>query len=69
MKRWVDLMAQHTTGPIVKYNDVFFEWLRIQILMVDGYAYVVLDFHGDLDLALPKGSQWGDIGKKDILFI
>jgi hypothetical protein len=23
------------------------------------------DFHGDPDLALPEGSQWGDIGKND----
>jgi hypothetical protein len=69
MKRWVDLMARHVVGPIVKYNDVFFDWLRAQMLMVDDYAYVALDFRGDPDLALPKGSQWGDIGKKEILFI
>jgi hypothetical protein len=69
MKRWVDLMARHVTGPIIKYNDVFFDWLRTQMLMVDDYAYVRLDFHGDPDLVLPEGSQWGDIGKKDILFL
>jgi hypothetical protein len=69
MKRWVDLMARHAAGPIVRYNDVFFDWLRTQMLMVDDYAYVGLDFRGDPDLALPEGSQWGDIGKKDILFI
>jgi hypothetical protein len=69
MKRWVDLMARHAAGPIVRYNDVFFDWLRTQMLMVDDYAYVGLDFHGDPDLALPEGSQWGDIGKKEILFI
>jgi hypothetical protein len=28
MKRWGNLMAWHVTGPIVKYNDVFFDWLR-----------------------------------------
>jgi hypothetical protein len=44
MKRWVDLMARHATGPIVKYNDVFFDWLRTQMLMVDDYAYVGIDF-------------------------
>jgi hypothetical protein len=39
------------------------------MLMVDDYAYVRIDFRGDLDLALLEGSQWGDIGKKEILFI
>jgi hypothetical protein len=33
-------MAQHVTSPIIKYNDVFFNWLRTQMLMVDDYAYV-----------------------------
>jgi hypothetical protein len=37
--------------------------------MVEYYAYAELDFHGDPDLALPDGSQWEDIGKKEILFI
>jgi hypothetical protein len=69
MKRSVDLMARHPTSLIVKYNDVFFEWLRNQMLMVNDYTYIVLDFHGDPDLALPECSQWRDIGKKEVLFI
>jgi hypothetical protein len=68
MKRWVDLMA-HVADPIVKYNDVFFDWLRTQMLMVDDYAYVGMDFRGYPDLVLPEGSQWGDTGEKDVLFI
>jgi hypothetical protein len=39
------------------------------MLMVDNYAYAELDFRGDPDLALLEGSQWGDIGKKENLFI
>ena len=31
------------------------------MLMVDDYAYVGLDLCGDSDLALPEGSQWGDV--------
>jgi hypothetical protein len=31
-------MARHVAGPIVKYNDVFFDWLRPQLLMIDDYA-------------------------------
>jgi hypothetical protein len=37
-------MARHVAGPIIKYNDIFFDWLRPQMLMVDDYAYVGLDF-------------------------
>jgi hypothetical protein len=69
MKRWVDLMAQHATGAIIRYNDVFFYWLRTQILMVDNYAYVGLDFRGDSNLVLTEGSQWGNIGKKEIFIL
>jgi hypothetical protein len=69
MNRWVDLMALHIAGHIVRYNDVFFDWLITQILMVNDYAYVRIEFHGYPNLSLPEGSQWGDIGKKEILFI
>jgi hypothetical protein len=57
-------MARHVAGPIIKYNDAFFNWLRPQMLMIDDYAYARLDFWGDPDLALPEGAQWGDLGKK-----
>jgi hypothetical protein len=60
-------MAQHVTGPIVRYNDVLFDWLMHQMLMVDDYTYVDLDFRGDIDLVLPEGSQWGNLGKNYIL--
>jgi hypothetical protein len=46
-------MAQHVADAIIKYNDAFFDWLRPQILMIDDYVYVGLDFRGDPDLALP----------------
>ena len=48
----------------VKFVDPFFKWLRDQMLMVEDYTYVGTDFIGDLDLPLPPGGQWGDIGKK-----
>jgi hypothetical protein len=34
--------------------------------MIDDYAYVELDFHNDPDLVLLEGSQWGELGEKDI---
>jgi hypothetical protein len=57
-------MVRHVAGPIVKYDDIFFDWLQTQMLMVDDYAYAGLDFLGDPDLALPEDAQWGDLGKK-----
>ena len=54
MLRWCNLMAQHVAGPIIKYNDSFFDWLRPQMLMIDEYTYVGLDFQGDPYLALPE---------------
>ena len=48
----------------VNFGDPFFRWLQDQILMVEDYAYVGMNFTGDPDLPLPPGSQWGDIGKK-----
>jgi hypothetical protein len=69
MKIWVDLMARHGGVPIVKYDQAFFQWLRDQLIMVEDYAYVGTDFRGDPDLALPEGSQWGEIGKKNFFII
>jgi hypothetical protein len=64
MLRWCKLMARHIAGTIIKYNDSFFDWLSPQMLMIDDYAYAGLDFRGDLDLALPKNDQWGELGNK-----
>jgi hypothetical protein len=64
MLRWCQLMARHVAGPIIKYDDTFFDWLQPQMLMVDDYAYAGLDFRGDPDLVLPEDAQWGELGKK-----
>ena len=44
MLRWCWLMARHIAGSIVKYDDIFFDWIQNQMFMVDDYAYVGLDF-------------------------
>ena len=69
MLRWCQLMACHVAGPIVRYDDTFFDWLRGQVLMIEDYAYAGLDFHGDPDLALLEDAQWGNLGKKHTNFI
>ena len=62
-------MSRHVGGPIIKYNDTFFDWLEPQILMIDDYVYTRMDFRNDPDLVLPEGSQWGDLGKKNIFLL
>jgi hypothetical protein len=54
MLRWCQRMARHVSGPIIKYDDTFFDWLQPQMLMVDDYTYVGLDFRGDMYLELPE---------------
>jgi hypothetical protein len=46
------------------YNDEFFFWWCRQVIAIEDYAYVRIDYRGDLDIPLPPGSAYGDIGKK-----
>ena len=65
MLRWVELMACTRGGRVkVNYDVGFFYWLDDQILRIEDYAYAGTDFRGALDMPLPPGVQWGDIGKK-----
>ena len=58
-------MAHMRTGRgKVSFGAPFFHCLNDQILMIQDYAYVGIDFKGGPDLQLPPGAQWGDIGKK-----
>ena len=68
MLQLVEIMA-HTGGggAKVKFEAPFFRWLSDQILMIEDYAYVGMDFWRDPNLPLPPGTQWGDIGKKNYL--
>jgi hypothetical protein len=49
-------MARHVAGPIIKYNNHVFDCLQPQMLMVNDYADARLDFQGDPNLVLSKGS-------------
>ena len=53
-----------SSGPIVGYDDHFFDWLQGQVLMIEDYAYAGLDFRCDPELVFSEDAQWGDIGKK-----
>ena len=41
-----------------------FPWWRRQIVTIDDYPYAGIDFRGDLDMPLPPGAAYGDIGKE-----
>jgi hypothetical protein len=69
MRRWVDLMAHHGGIPVVTYGPTFFQWLRDRLITIEDYAYAGADFRGDPELGLPKGSHWGEIGKKDFFHL
>jgi hypothetical protein len=69
MRRWFNLMVCHGGIPTITYGPTFFQWLRDQLIMIGDYAYFGVDFLSDLDLAIPEGAQWGDIGKKDFFII
>ena len=64
MLRWIEIMARTSGGRAkVKFEATFFCWLCDQILMIEDYAFVGIEFRGDLDLPLPTSAQWRDIGK------
>ena len=46
------------------YAANFFPWWQRQIVTIDNYPYAGIDFHGDLDMPLPPGVAYGDIGNK-----
>ena len=66
---WVKAMARNGGGgrPIVTYSSVFFHWICFQLLMVEDYTYVRVEFNDDLDLPFPKGDQWDDGGRKNTI--
>ena len=69
MLRWVEDITRHGGGgSTITYESMFFRWSHGQILMVEDDVHLGIDFIGDLDLPLPKGDQWGKIGKKYSFF-
>ena len=63
--RWADMMKRlgGSEVPRTTWDDEFFQWWGEQIITVEDYPYVGMDFRGDLDLVLPPGAAWGTVGK------
>lgn len=57
-------MARHGgDGPVVRYNPEFFDWLGQQIVPIEEFLYAGMDYICDLDIPLPIGIEWGDLGE------
>jgi hypothetical protein len=69
MAQWIEVMRQKGGGRVVTpYNDdFFFCWWR-QIISLDNYPYMRIDFKGNLDMSLPPRATYGTIGKKIYIF-
>ena len=65
---WADAMHRLGGGRVAKpYPADFFPWWRRQIVAIDDYPYVGIDFQGDPYMPLPPGSAYGDIGNESRL--
>ena len=64
-RRWENVMRRLGGGRVANpYPADFFPWWRRQIVAIDDYPYVGIDFYGDPDMPLPPGVAYGDIGNK-----
>jgi hypothetical protein len=63
MARWTALLRRQRGGRVpTPYNHDFFLWWRQHVIALDDYPYTRIDFRGYLEIPLPPGSAYGDIG-------
>jgi hypothetical protein len=63
MERWTSLSPRLGNEPsYFTFTAGFFTWWKRQIVMVEDYPYVGVDFRGSVDLVLPEGAQWDASG-------
>ena len=62
---WENVMHKLGGGRVANsYLVDFFPWWRRQIIAIDDYSYVGIDFHGDPDMLLPPGAAYVDISNE-----
>jgi hypothetical protein len=65
MSWWIEAMRQLGGGKVpTPYNDDFLFWRRRQVIAIDDYPYVGINYRGDPDMSFPPDSTYGDIGMK-----
>ena len=63
MAWWTEVMRWKGGGRVqTPYNDELFFWWRQQVITLDDYPYIGIDFRGDTDMPLPPGFAYKDIG-------
>ena len=65
LSRWEDIFLRQGGGDSVHsvYDDDFYTWWERQLPALEQFPYAGMDFRGDLDLVLPPGGAWGELGK------
>jgi hypothetical protein len=58
MLKWSGLLVWLGGGWQPHFSEDFFNRLDQDLLMVDDYGYVGIDFCNDPDLVLPEGLDW-----------
>lgn len=56
-------MARHAGQSTIIFSTASFSWLDRQDIFIEEHPYSRIIFHGDPNLILPVGAQWGAIGK------
>ena len=62
---WENVMRRLDRGRVANpYPVDFFPWWQRQIITIDDYPYAGIDFRGDLNMPLPPGAAYGNIGNE-----
>lgn len=65
MLKWSGLLVRLDGGRQPHFSEDFFSRLDYDLLMVDDYGYVGINFYNDPNLVLPEGKDWdATLGKK-----
>jgi hypothetical protein len=64
MERWTVLSPRLGMESEVRFTSDFFAWLRCQLIVIEDFPYVRVDFWGSMDLVLPDRMNWDVSGKK-----
>jgi hypothetical protein len=64
MERWTSLSLRLGTKSEFGFTGDLFACLRRQMIIIEDFPYVVVDFWGSMDLVLLDGMDWDASSKK-----
>ena len=68
MWKWLGLLSRLGGGRQPHFTEDFFSQLDQDILVVEDYGYVGIDFHQDPDLVFPDDEDWDtSLSKKHVI--